>query len=330
MQSADFEEDLYKNWFRRPTLFAACAWFLLAAAGRIILRLALSELAMALQLCWGVDIRVHMSSAADILFEMGLLALPVARYAVTHPGVEQSMRIKAPHPVIAGYAAALAMAAVPFCSCLTGWWTLLIRSAGGVLRETSAAPATAAGLCAALLLKAALPGLCEETLFRGGIMGAWERRGAERALVISSLAFAALHGSVSELPVQLLMGFSLGWMVMKSGSLWIGVIFHMVFNGTVIAASSALDGRVNMYIYTLSSGPALTLIAADTVASGALFGLMLIGLKALCRRLTPQGEGPRQPDLTPLEPLELVVLMAGVVTVMICYLEDILRICGVL
>ena len=33
MQSADFEEDLYKNWFRRPTLFAACAWFLLAVAG---------------------------------------------------------------------------------------------------------------------------------------------------------------------------------------------------------------------------------------------------------------------------------------------------------
>ena len=32
MQSADFEEDLYKNWFRRPTLFAACAWFLLAMA----------------------------------------------------------------------------------------------------------------------------------------------------------------------------------------------------------------------------------------------------------------------------------------------------------
>ena len=33
MQSADFDEDLYKNWFRRPTLFVACAWFLLAVAG---------------------------------------------------------------------------------------------------------------------------------------------------------------------------------------------------------------------------------------------------------------------------------------------------------
>ena len=329
MQSADFEEDLYKNWFRRPTLFAACAWFLLAVAGRIILRLALGECALELRLRFGVDIRAQAAAAGDFLFQMGLLALPVARYALNHPGVEQSMRVRAPHPVIMGYAAGLAVAAVPLCGCLTGWWTLLIRLAGGVVANASTVPATAAGLCAMLLLQAILPGLCEETLFRGGVMGAWERRGAERALVVSSLAFAAMHGSVQGLPVQLLLGFSLGWIVMRSGSLWTGVIFHMVYNSSTLILSYLLGSDVSVNIYSLSS-PAMTLFIADTVASGALFGLMLIGLRALCGRLVPPAEGPRQLDLTPLEPMELVVLAAGVVTVMIQYLEDILRICGVL
>ena len=329
MQSADFDEDLYKNWFRRPTLFAACAWFLLAVAGRIVLRLALGELALALRLYGGMDIRVHAAAAADLIFQMGLLALPVARYAVNHPGVEQSMRVRAPHPVTAGYAVALAVAAVPVCSCLTGWWTLLMRGAGGIVEGASPVPATAAGLCGMLLLQGVLPGVCEETLFRGGIMGAWERRGTERALVVSSLAFAALHGSVQGLPVQLLLGFSLGWIVTKTNSLWTGVIFHIVYNSTVLILSYLLSGDVNVNIYAMSR-PAMTLFIADTVASCALFGLMLIGLKALCARLVPRVEGERPLDLTPLEPLELVVLMAGIVTVMICYLEDILRICGVL
>ena len=329
MQSADFEEDLYKNWFRRPTLFAACSWFLLAVAGRIIVSLALGEFALGLRLRFGFDIRVQAAAIGDFLFQAGLMALPVARYALNHPGVEQSMRVRAPHPVVAGYVVALAVAAVPLCSCLTGWWTLLIRSAGGVVESAPAVPATAAGLCGMLLLRAVLPGLCEETLFRGGVMGAWERRGAERALVVSSLAFATIHGSVQGLPVQLLLGFSLGWIVMKSNSMWTGVIFHIVYNSTILIVSYLLGGAVGLNIYSLSS-PATTLFIADTTASAALFGLMLIGMKALCGRLVSATESPRQLDLTPLEPMELVVLAAGLVTVAVLFLEDILRICGVL
>ena len=75
---------------------------------------------------------------------------------------------------------------------------------------------------------------------------------------------------------------------------------------------------------------ATTLLIADTVAAGALFGLMLIGLKALCGRLVTRMDGPKQLDLTPLEPHELVVLMAGALTAAVCYMEDILRVCGVL
>ena len=331
MQSADFEEDLYKNWFRRPTLFVACAWFLMATAGLVVLRLALGEIALLLKQIGPWDIRGHVSAAASILYQLGALAFPVAWYASRHPGVSQSMRLRAPHPLVAGHAVVLGAAGVALATCLSAWWTLLIQSAGGTLQASSSFPATPAALVQALILNALLPAVCEELMFRGGILGAWERRGADSAIVVSSLMFAALHGSVEGLPVQLVMGFALGYVVMRSGSLWAGVIAHASFNAGVLVAGYLLNGReiVNIYAIT-SSGAALGLFIADTVASAALFGLLLIWMRYICTRLHLGGPQLSQPDPTPLEPLELIVLIAAILTAAICYMEDILAICGVL
>ena len=49
-----------------------------------------------------------------------------------------------------------------------------------------------------------LPGKKGRTWYECDANYGGKRRGAERALVVSSLAFAAMHGSVQGLPVQLL------------------------------------------------------------------------------------------------------------------------------
>ena len=331
MQSADFEEDLYKTWFRRPTMFVACAWFLLAVAGRMILRLGLSELALLLRQLGLWDIRAQAGAAAEILYQAGMLAFPAAWYAARHPGVEQAMRLKAPHPLAAAHAMVLAAAGVTLAVCLSAWWRLLIEKAGGALPASSSAPQTPAALAQALLLNALLPGVCEELMFRGGIMGAWERRGADGALVASGLMFAALHGSVEGLPVQLVMGFALGYIVLRSGSLWTGVIFHTAFNAGALVLGYLLRGRAFVNIYAvLSSGTALGLFVADTIASAALFVLLLLWLKRVCVRLGLGGSRLSQPDPAPLEPMDLLVLSAGILTAAICCMGDILEVCGIL
>jgi len=331
MQSADFDEDLYKKWFRRPTLFVACAWFLLALAGRIVIRLALGELALLLRQAGLADVRGHVAAAGDIIYQMGVLAFPVLWYAARHAGVEQAMRLHPPHPLLAGHAILLAAAAVPLSGCLSGWWMLMIRQAGGTLSSAAAAPDSPAALTRALLLSALLPACCEEIMFRGGIMGAWGRRGSERALVASALMFTALHGSVQGLPAQLVMGFVLGYAVLRTGSLWTGVIIHGVFNAGVLALQYLLGGHAEANIYAIaSSRDTLRLFAADTVATAALFCLLLVWLKKLCDRLQPEALSPAPADLSPFEPLELVVLFAGVITAAVVYMEDILSICGVL
>ena len=314
-------------WLRRPTLFMANAWYLLTAASLWALPQLLAYLTKFIHRTWGVELPLTLYSGGIYCL---LMALPVILYAADKPGLSLSLRLRDPRPHVPPLAILSGVTGAFFCDRLGECWARLISLVGGQIARAPAAPPQGwAEMAGALFGFALLPGLCEELLFRGGMLGAWERRGTERALVVSSLAFAALHGSVQGLPVQLLLGFSLGWIVTKTNSLWTGVIFHIVYNSTVLILSYLLGGDVSVNIYAMSR-PAMTLFIADTVASCALFGLMLIGLRALCARLVPRVEGERPLDLTPLEPLELVVLMAGIVTVMICYLEDILKICGVL
>ena len=79
--------------------------------------------------------------------------------------------------------------------------------------------------------------------------------------------------------VAVVMGFALGYAVIRSGSLWTGVIFHAAFNAGVLMLSWFAGRNIEMNIYALTASPqALSLFIADTVATGALFGLMLLWL----------------------------------------------------
>lgn len=76
--------------------------------------------------------------------------------------------------------------------------------------------------------------LVEETVFRGVILGALRRFGDSFALLISSVLFALIHGNLVQLPNAFLMGLLIGYFVLCTGSLWTGVIIHMVNNGMVV------------------------------------------------------------------------------------------------
>jgi membrane protease YdiL (CAAX protease family) len=72
----------------------------------------------------------------------------------------------------------------------------------------------------------------EEILFRGyGLARIRELGDNRRALVLTSLVFALLHGSWSKLPATFLTGLFLGWVVLRSGSLWPALLGHFMNNG---------------------------------------------------------------------------------------------------
>ncbi len=72
--------------------------------------------------------------------------------------------------------------------------------------------------------------LLEEFVFRGMIFQSMRRFGDSFALIISATLFALFHGNLVQAPNAFLMGLVIGYFVLYSGSLWVGVIIHAVNN----------------------------------------------------------------------------------------------------
>ncbi len=67
-------------------------------------------------------------------------------------------------------------------------------------------------------------------MFRGMIFQSMRRFGDSFALTISAILFALFHGNLVQAPNAFVMGLLIGYMVLYSGSLWVGVLIHAVNN----------------------------------------------------------------------------------------------------
>jgi uncharacterized protein len=136
-------------------------------------------------------------------------------------------------------------------------------------------------LVLALLFVALTPAFCEEVLFRGFIQRNVERRfGVAVSLVLVGLAFGVFHLRPSELIPLTVLGVYLAYVVWVSGSLWPGVLVHLLNNGAAVIASNYAAGRpdpvaldemaIPWYLAFAGLAFSLALIAAMQRRRGAL------------------------------------------------------------
>ena len=85
------------------------------------------------------------------------------------------------------------------------------------------------------LLIALTPAICEEALFRGVMLKAYENRGTMRAIFISAILFALIHLSIIRFAGPLLIGILSGYLVVRSNSIIPGILTHFTFNGISMA-----------------------------------------------------------------------------------------------
>ena len=111
--------------------------------------------------------------------------------------------------------------------------------------------------------------LVEEFVFRGMIFQSMRRFGDSFALILSAILFAMFHGNLVQAPNAFLMGLVIGYFVLYSGSLWVGVIIHMVNNilsfamdliGTVLPAEYQAVFTLCIFAFYLISGLAALLL----------------------------------------------------------------------
>lgn len=111
-----------------------------------------------------------------------------------------------------------------------------MERAKGILESFKTVP-----LSVVLVAIAVIPPVCEELCFRGFLFGALRQRmGGWATVLLTALAFGSFHLLVAGtlaierfLPSTIL-GIVLGAMALWSGSVWPGMVFHVLHNGLVI------------------------------------------------------------------------------------------------
>ncbi len=113
-----------------------------------------------------------------------------------------------------------------------------------------------------LFVVSVIPAFAEELLFRGAVLGLLRKRlPAWAAVLLQALAFALLHGMAARLPYTLLLGALFGLMVVRTGSLWPGIVAHLAHN----LLSTQLDERFVLAVLASPLAPAMAVIGVVAV-----------------------------------------------------------------
>ena len=85
-----------------------------------------------------------------------------------------------------------------------------------------------------LLVFAVAPGICEEVMFRGFMMRFYEGYGKIAAVLISAFLFAVFHLDPFKLVQVMLLGTLLGYLTIRSGSIYNSMFSHFINNALAI------------------------------------------------------------------------------------------------
>lgn len=90
------------------------------------------------------------------------------------------------------------------------------------------------GFIITFLSVAVTPALVEEFAMRGVIQGSLKRYGKGFAIGVAAILFGMMHGNLSQIPFAFILGIAIGFAVIKTDSIWTGVIIHLINNGVSV------------------------------------------------------------------------------------------------
>lgn len=94
-----------------------------------------------------------------------------------------------------------------------------------------------------LIVFAATPAICEEFLFRGFVLSSLNKLSATWAIIISAMLFGLMHVLTSNMLAierflpSTFMGLILGFVALRCGSIWPGILLHGLHNGLLLTLS---------------------------------------------------------------------------------------------
>lgn len=186
-------------------------------------------------------------------------------------------------------AAGLALASYPVMLLIQNVWILLLELMGatpqGVTLPEIKGPFE---LALALLSVAAAAAFAEELCLRGVLMPTLRgRMGPMAAAVLTAAIFALMHGSFSALPYTFLLGWLMGYLALRSRTVYPAMAFHLTNNAlaTLISywAMGLQAGQPQAEISPLLRLQSLLLLGNLALVAAALMAVLIY----FYRRVTP-------------------------------------------
>lgn len=126
------------------------------------------------------------------------------------------------------------------------------------------------GFLLSLIATVIVPSLVEEFACRGIILGLLRKFGNSFAILVSAVLFGLMHSNFEQIPFAMLIGFVLGFVTIKRGSIWCAVLIH-AFNNSVSVIYSYILSSLSLNFQNIS----YTLFLMVTLILGVL-GIFLI------------------------------------------------------
>ena len=101
------------------------------------------------------------------------------------------------------------------------------------------------GFLLSFITTAIVPALVEEFACRGIVLGLLKKYGEGFAIISSSIIFGVMHGNFEQIPFATLVGFILGYIYVKTKSIWVCVAVHCI-NNAISVILTYLSGVVSV------------------------------------------------------------------------------------
>lgn len=160
-------------------------------------------------------------------------------------------------------------------------------------------PQSAFGVIVSFSRVVVLAAFVEEIAFRGYIMQNLRKFGDGFAIAMAALVFGLMHCNLIQAPFALIIGFALGYLSIKTGTLWTAVIIHGL-NNLISFVVTCLNGNVDerllnnaaslmVYVLIVAAFPCFFVLVkkANALPSFKVRTELSTGSKVVCYLTTP-------------------------------------------
>jgi len=169
------------------------------------------------------------------ILQLLLFLIPAVTYALMKKSSPQKMRMKGFKIKHLPFVAVLSLTVSIIVFVVNISFSMLINNGGAAVTQIEDLKfSNGAELVMMILAAVILPAIAEEFLVRGILLSEFESLGTVYAIVISAIAFSAMHTSFYNLPGHFFAGLVYGWLAYRMNSIIPVMIAHIVNNALAV------------------------------------------------------------------------------------------------